>query len=66
MVICFSTLRELIQMGTGFWHNLRISPCKILMIYKGYQLAGRGIGIPQHNQVININVMGGEGFKEVV
>ena len=53
-------------MGTGFWHNLRISPHKILMIYKRYQLSGRGIGIPQHDQVINMNVMGGEGFKEVV
>ena len=40
-------------MRTGFWHNLRISPHKILMIYEGEsQLSGGEI--PQHDQVITI------------
>lgn len=54
-------------MRIRFWHNLRVSPHKILMIYKGEnQLSGGGIGIPQHDQVFSINIMGGEGFQEVM
>lgn len=67
MAICFGSPRKLIQMRTGFWHNLRISSHKIVIICKAdNHLPGGGIGRHQHDQVININIICGEGFKDVV
>lgn len=54
-------------MRTGFWHHDSISSHKILVIYNGEsQLTGGGIGRHRNDQVLNINIMDGEGFKEEI
>lgn len=55
------------QVKKGFWHNLSISPHEIVIIYKGdNQLPGGGMGRYLLDQVININFMCREDFKELM
>lgn len=63
----FDSARKLMQIKRGFWHNLSISPHEIVIIYKGdNQLPGGGMGRYLLDQVININLMCGEDFKELM
>lgn len=55
------------QIKRGFWHNLSISPHKAVIIYKGdNHLLGGGMGRYLLDHMININLMCGEDFKELM